>query len=180
MRICVYAAASNKIDKLYIEELELLGEQLAKAGHSLVFGGGETGLMGAIARGFTKGDGNILGVTPRFIQDFESPYDKCTNLIQTETMAERKVIMEGNSDVFLIAPGGVGTFDEFFQILTLKQLNKLDCPIILYNLNDFYSSLDAYLSSCFEKGFMANTNELYTMCNTNQEVLGTLKQFEKK
>lgn len=176
MRICIYGAASQTIDQKFIDNVELLGESLANAGHGLIFGGGATGLMGAAARGFTKGNGDILGIVPVYISDFEPVYEDCTELIKTRTMAERKNIMEDNADVFLIVPGGIGTFDEFFQCLTLRQLDRHNRPIILYNAYNFYDPLDMFIVNCVEKHFVSKrVLDLYVVCDTIEEVMDALR-----
>ena len=130
MRSCVFGAASPTIDAEYIEKVEQLGKKMAERGHSLVFGGGGNGLMGAAARGVRRGGGSIVGVIPRFFEDegVEAICDFCTELVFTETMRERKQIMEDRSDAFIVVPGGIGTFEEFFEILTLKQLCRHEAP----------------------------------------------------
>ena len=136
MRICIYGAASPTIDAEYTEKVELLGEKLAKRGHSLVFGGGANGLMGAAARGIKKQGGHIIGVIPKFFgeESVEAIFEECDELITPDTMRERKQIMEDNSDAFIVVPGGIGTFEEFFEILTLKQLCRHNKPIAIYNM----------------------------------------------
>ena len=155
MRICVYGAASPTIDKFYIEEVEKMGKLLAERGHSLVFGGGGNGLMGAAARGFRDGGASILGVLPRFfIEDgVELLCDFC-EMIEVDTMRERKQIMEDNADAFIVTPGGIGTYEEFFEILTAKQLCRHNKPIAVYNLNGFYDEMNAALRSAIEKNFI--------------------------
>ena len=109
MNICVFGAASSEIDQKYIEDVELMAETLAKNGHSLVFGAGGQGLMGAAARGFKKGGAKITGVIPTFFKEaqVEAIYEECDELIYTDTMRERKAIMEDNADAFVIVPGGI-------------------------------------------------------------------------
>lgn len=156
MRICVFGAASPTIDPEYIKAVEALGEKLAKRGHSLVFGGGGGGLMGAAARGFQAGGGKIMGVIPSFFNDekVEAICDFCDSLIFTETMRERKQIMEDNSDAFIVVPGGIGTFEEFFEILTLKQLCRHNKPIAIYNLKGYYNELESVMNSSIRKNFI--------------------------
>jgi len=164
MRICVYGAASPTIDPEYIEKVEQMGRQMVARGHSLVFGGGGNGLMGAAARGVRSAGGYILGVIPRFFEDekVEAICDFCDELIQPETMRQRKQIMEDNADAFIVAPGGIGTFEEFFEILTLKQLCRHNKPIVLYNLKGYYNELNAVMESAIEKNFIRdNCRELY-------------------
>ena len=122
MRICLYGAASPTIDPAYIQATEEFGRELAQRGHSLVFGGGGQGLMGAAARGFHEGGGHILGIIPRFFaeDDIEATSCLCDRVIETDTMRQRKQLMEENADAILMVPGGIGTYEEFFEILTLS------------------------------------------------------------
>lgn len=178
MNICIYAAASEKIDKFFKTKTEDLCEILAKNGHNLVYGAGSTGLMGAAARGFTKGNGKVVGVTPHFMYEIEPIYDKCTELIHTETMAERKVEMEQRAEAFIILPGGIGTFDEFFQCLTLKYLGIFNKEIIVYNMNEFYTDLLKYLDKCVEKKFIGEqVPTMYKIAKTPEEVLQILNNL---
>ncbi len=156
MKICIFGAASNRIDKVYIESVESFSKELAQRGHSLVFGAGKDGVMGAAARGFTEGKGKLYGVIPKFFNDFdiEVKYDKCTELIYTENMRERKAKMEELADAFLIAPGGIGTFEEFFEVLTLKQLGRHSKPIAVYNVNGYYDEMYTMLDMTIKQGFL--------------------------
>ncbi len=147
MKICVFGAASSEIDEIYINAVEELGENLAKRGHELVFGAGGNGLMGAAARGFKRGDGKVYGVIPSFFRDenIEAIFDKCDELIFTETMAQRKTKMEDIADAFIVVPGGIGTFEELFEVLTLKQLGRHTKPIAVYDIDGYYKNLMAFL-----------------------------------
>ena len=159
MRICIYGAASPTIDAEYIEKVELLGKELAKRGHSLVFGGGGNGLMGAAARGVRDGGGHILGVFPEFFMEngAELLCDFCDELVVPKTMRERKQIMEDNSDAFIVLPGGVGTYEEFFEILTSKQLRRHNKPIAIYNIGGFYDKIVLAMRDAIEKNFIKET-----------------------
>ncbi|MBQ7923465.1 MAG: TIGR00730 family Rossman fold protein [Clostridia bacterium] len=143
MRICVYGAASPTIDKEYFEKVEYMGSEMAKRGHSLVFGGGGNGLMGAAARGVRAEGGYIMGVIPKFFdeENVEAICDFCDELIMPDTMRQRKQIMEDNADAFIVVPGGIGTYEEFFEILTLKQLCRHNKPIAIYNIKNYYAEL---------------------------------------
>lgn len=133
MKICVFGASSAHIDDVYIKTVEELGEKMARRGHSLVFGAGGSGLMGAAARGVKRGGGHVHGVVPSFFKErgIEKLFEDCDELTITETMRERKAIMEDLADAFIITPGGVGTFEELFEVVTLKQLNRHDKAIAL-------------------------------------------------
>lgn len=171
MNITLYGAASDRIDRAYVEGVEALGRAIAKRGHTMVFGAGSTGLMGAAARGMAAERGHIIGVTPHFMHTLEPVSDLCTELIATETMAERKNIMEEKADAFVIVPGGIGTFDEFFQILTLKVLGRHNKPIILYNINGFWDNMIAVIGTDLIKGFInTKTADCFAICETPESV----------
>ncbi len=173
MRICVYGAASPTIDKKYIEITEEMGKQMVSRGHSLVFGGGGNGLMGAAARGVKSAGGKILGVIPRFFdaEDIEAVCDFCDEMMQPETMRERKQLMEDNADAFIVVPGGIGTYEEFFEILTLKQLCRHQKPIAIYNVMGYYDSLYAVMKQAIEKNFIKeNCLDLFKITNNLEEL----------
>ncbi len=181
MRLCVYGAASNSINKEFIDNVEQFGQQLAKRGHSLVFGAGKNGLMGATARGVKRCGGYILGVVPKFFdeQTIEVIYTECDKLIQPDTMRERKKIMEDNADAFVVLPGGIGTFEEFFEILTLKQLCRHDKPIVIYNLQGYYNELYAMLETATDKKFLRqDCLELFKMCEDLDELFNYLENYK--
>ncbi|MBR3933374.1 MAG: TIGR00730 family Rossman fold protein [Clostridia bacterium] len=164
---CVYGGASEKIAPIHKEKVQLLGSLLAKNGFNLVYGAGSTGCMGAIARGVEGKGGYVLGVSPDFISEFEEIYD-CDNTIMVDTMAERKTIMEKHADIFFVVPGGMGTMDEFFQVLTLKYLKRIDVPIVIVNTLGFYDVLLKLIESLVEQN--AVTKEIYTMFEVINDV----------
>ncbi len=164
MKICVYGAASPTIDPEYMALVEEMGKEMVNRGHSLVFGGGGNGLMGAAARGVRSEGGYILGVIPKFFdeENVEAICDFCDELIQPDTMRERKQIMEDNSDAFIVVPGGIGTFEEFFEILTLKQLCRHNKPIVIYNLKGYYDEINHAMEQAMKKNFIRDDcRELY-------------------
>ena len=148
---CVYGGASERIADAHKDEIQKLGKMLADNGFSLVYGAGATGCMGAVAKGVKERGGYVLGVAPKFMDRFEKLFP-CDKMITVESMSMRKDIMEEHADIFLIAPGGIGTLDEFFQVLTLKYLHQMDTPIIVLNLNGFYDSLLALMDDLAERG----------------------------
>ena len=154
MNICVFGASSNAIDPAYLAAGERLGEEMAKRGHGLVFGGGQKGMMGAAARGMSRFGGEIIGVAPRFFDVEGVLYQACTEFVFTDTMRERKAIMEERSDAFVMSPGGIGTFEEFFEILTLRQLGRHRKPIAVLNTKNYYGPLHEMLEQAIEQGFM--------------------------
>lgn len=155
MNICIYGASSTLIDNSYIKDGEKLGKIMAEHNHNLVFGGGASGLMGAVARGMTEtGKGKIIGIAPSFMNVDGILYEGCTDFIYSETMRERKQLMDEKSDAFVVTPGGIGTFDEFFEILTLKQLGRHNKPIVILNTNGYYNHLKSLLQNCIDEKFM--------------------------
>lgn len=178
MRICLYGAASPTIDKEYIEKVEALGREMASRGHSLVFGGGGNGLMGAAARGVKEKGGHILGVIPKFFdeEDVEEIFSECDELVMPDTMRERKQIMEDNAEAFIIVPGGIGTFEEFFEILTLKQLCRHKKPIGIYNIRGYYNELILAMEAAMQKGFIReNCADLYCLTDDPSELLSYIE-----
>ncbi len=176
MKICLYGASSNEIDNAYIKATEKLGEELARRGHTLIFGGGAAGLMGAAARGATKGKGEIVGISPKFFDVDGVLYTKCTDFIYTETMRERKQLLEDMSDGFIVAPGGPGTFDELFETLALRQLGHHNKPIAIFNINGYYNPLGEMLKSAFKGGFM--TKEILDLAPLYSNEAELLKYLE--
>ena len=171
MRICVYGAASTQIDKKYTDAVEDLCEKLALRGHDLVFGAGDGGVMGAAARGFRKGGGHVMGVAPDFFTNgtIEALYPGCDTLVKTDSMGTRKTVMEANADAFISAPGGIGTYDELFQILTLKQLKIFDKPIVIYNVDHFYDPIGFLLKKGLDEKFLrADTPSLCKVFDETQ------------
>lgn len=180
MKICVFGAASNKIDKSYIKAVEELGELLGSHNHSLVFGAGANGLMGAAARGTKKSNGKIYGVVPSFFIDenIEGLFTDCTELILTETMRERKAKMEDMSDAFIIVPGGIGTFEEMFEIITLRQLGRHNKPIVIYNINGYYDNMQNLMEHSMREGFVREIcSELYSLTNSAEETISSIENF---
>ena len=174
MNICVFGAASPTIDKIYIDKVEAMGRKMAQRGHSLVFGGGANGLMGAAARGVRDGGGYILGVIPKFFEEetVEKICDFCDKMLKPDTMRERKQLMEDNSDAFIITPGGIGTYEEFFEILTSKQLCRHSKPIAIYNINGFYNDIITAMESAISKNFIReDCRQLYFVSDNEDEIL---------
>lgn len=173
-KICFFGAASNYIDNKYKEEIRRLGEKLG-SNYDLVFGGGDTGLMGEIARGFKEKNAHILGVVPKFIIEFEDVYNKCNELLFVDSMHERKKIMEDKADLFIIGPGGLGTMDEFFEVLTDKNLDRYDTPVFLFNIDGFYDDIVKFININLSKNIINRDrfNNFY-VCNSIKELIDLL------
>lgn len=184
MNICVFGASSSIIDKSYIEQVELLGRKMAKRGHGLIYGAGASGLMGAVARGVYEQQGKIVGVVPDFFEDENMGVDgkifkNCTELIKTDTMRERKRIMEDRADAFIIVPGGIGTFEEFFEIFTLKQLERHNKAIAIFNVNGYYDAMLNMLDTAVEEKFLREAcRMLYKVFDNDDEILDYIENYK--
>lgn len=154
MNVCLYGASGIFIDEKYITATRELGRKIAERGWGMVFGGGANGMMGAAARGMYDQGGEIIGVAPRFFSVDGVLFDKCTQLIRTDTMRERKQIMEDKSDAFIMTPGGIGTFEEFFEILTLKQLGRHTKPIAVFNIDGYFDAMAEMMENAIRGRFV--------------------------
>lgn len=181
MNICVYGASSREIDEKYVVAGEKLGEEMAKRGITLIFGAGASGMMGAAARGITKGGGKSVGIAPSFFNVDGVLYDKCTELIRPETMKERKTLLRDMSDGYIVTAGGIGTMDELFEVLTLKQLGRDDKPIVVLNTSGFYNGLNAMLKGFIEEKAVSDKIwELFFVTEDVNEALDYIEKYEKE
>ena len=181
MRLCVYGASSSNIDEFYIAKTYELGLELAKNGIGMVYGGGMNGLMGAAARGMHDGGGEIIGVAPTFFKVDGVLYPHCTELIHTQTMRQRKQIMEDKADGFIVLPGGFGTFDEFFEILTLKQLERHNKPIVIYNIKGYYDNLMEFIEFSITEGFVKEAcRELVFITSNHLDIIDYIEKYDPK
>lgn len=178
MNICVYGASSATLDSIYYEQAELMGSLLAKDGHRLIFGGGKHGLMGSVATGVWKNHGEILGIAPKFFDEPDVLFEHCTDFIYTETMRERKQLMEEQSDAVIVLPGGIGTYEEFFEILTLKQLGQTSRAIAILNTNHYYDPMLAFLQNTVDLRFMsANCMNLFFIHEDPEKILEYIRCY---
>ena len=179
MRICLYGASSNQLDSVYTEKTKELGVAIGKRGHNLVYGGGARGLMGAAASGVVEGGGSVIGVAPNFFNVDGVLFEKCEEMIYTETMRERKRIMEEKADAFIIVPGGLGTFDELFEIMTLKQLGQHEKPMAMYNINGYYNAFEKLLDVAVEGKFMTEkSKEICPLFDDIDELLNYIENYD--
>ena len=151
--VCVFCGSSFGDDPAFRVAAEAIGSGIARMGYSLVFGGGGLGLMGVVAKAALDGGSEIQGIMPGFLQALEPGVSPQEKLIVTPHMQERKNLMLQMSDAFLILPGGLGTFDEFFEVATEAQLGVHAKPIIVVNVSGYFDGLDALLHATVKKGF---------------------------
>jgi uncharacterized protein (TIGR00730 family) len=141
LSVCVYCSSSDAISDAYPPVADTLGREIARRGHTLVYGGGAVGLMGVLAHAAHEQGGEVTGVIPSKLQNREGIAYDANELIVTDTMRERKGIMFRRSDAFVVLPGGYGTLEEFMEVLTLKQLGYHDHPIVILNVDGFFDTL---------------------------------------
>jgi uncharacterized protein (TIGR00730 family) len=174
--LCVYCASSDRLDPKYYSVAAELGRQMVLQGWGLVYGGGKTGAMGAVARAVKQSGGKVVGIIPEFMKVRELAYDEADELVTVITMRERKLMMEGRADAFVTLPGGWGTLEEILEILTLRQLDVVKKPCVFLNQDGFYDDLlrlfDRMLA---EKFFKPSNMELFRVARTVPEVFEQLE-----
>ena len=174
--VCVFCGSSFGHDPAFREAARAIGAGIAKMGYLLVFGGGGLGLMGEVARAALDGGGDIQGIMPGFLQALEPEVSPQEKLIVTPHLQERKTLMLQMSDAFLVLPGGLGTFDEFFEVAVEAQLHVHNKPIIVVNVKGYYDALDAMLHKTIEAGFAKETVlKLYYLADGAEAALDILE-----
>jgi len=157
VRVCVYCGSSPGEDPSFAANARAFGAALARAGIGVVYGGGRVGLMGALADAALEAGGEVIGVIPRFLEEREVAH-RGVDLRVVESMHERKHLMSELSDAFVALPGGFGTFEEFFEIVTWVQLRLIEAPCIVANLGGYYDPLIALIDGAHAQGFISTTN----------------------
>src|SRR5882672_414125 len=169
--LCVYCSSSDRLDPKYAAAATELGRELVARGWGLVYGGGKTGLMGAVARAAKAGGGRVVGVIPEFMKARELAFDEADELVTVVTMRERKLLMEARADAFVALPGGWGTLEEILEILTLRQLDIVKKPCVFFNQDGFYDDLIRLFERMLaEKFFKPSNMDLFRVATTVPEV----------
>ena len=178
-RITVFCGSSFGTDKVFEEQAYLVGKTLAKESIELVYGGAKVGLMGAVANGVLENNGTVIGVLPTFLKKVEIAHDNVTELILVETMHQRKTKMDELSDGTIALPGGFGTLEEFFEMLTWAQLGLHKKPVALLNINGFYNDLLHFIQNMVDKGFLKQTNRDMLLVSDNiEDLLHQMKNYQ--
>ncbi len=170
-RVTVFCGSSFGTDKVFENQAYSLGQTLANQNIGLVYGGANVGLMGAVADGTLSKGGEVIGVLPHFLKGKEIAHKKLTELIVVETMHERKTKMNELSDGVIALPGGFGTIEEFFEILTWAQLGLHNKPVAILNIEGFYNTLSALIQTMVDKGFLKELNQKMLLISDNIEDL---------
>ena len=160
-KICVFTGASTGNHPSYAENAYQIGQTIASLNMGLVYGGGKMGLMGRVADGVIQAGGHVTGIIPRFLDNVEISHDEVTELHILDTMHERKEMMYEVSDAFIVLPGGLGTLDEAMEIATWRQLGLHKKPVIIANLNGYWSQLLGQLQHIIDAGFMHHSQNAH-------------------
>jgi len=177
--ILVYCGSAKGRNSVYTEAAQRLGSVLAADKIQLIYGGGSIGLMGVVADAVMKNRGEVFGVIPKFLNVKEVGHGGLTSLIEVSTMHERKAKMEEMCDAAIALPGGYGTLDELFEILTWSQLGLHKKPIGILNVNGYFNGLIAQLDTMVKEGFLSPANRrLLVESDDVTELLNLLKNFQ--
>lgn len=158
MNVCVFCGSSTGDDGIYADAAREAGQLIAQSGHTLIYGGGNIGLMGLIADSALAHKGKVIGIIPDFLMDREVGHRGLTELLVVHSMHDRKKKMADLADVFIALPGGWGTLDELAEMLTWRQLGIIQQSIGLLNVSSFFSPLVAQMRTMAEKGFLHPSN----------------------
>jgi len=174
--LCIYCASSDRLAPKYAEAATVVGREMVRRGWSLVYGGGNVGLMGAVARAVKTSGGRVVGVIPEFMKAKELAYAEADEMHSVVTMRERKLMMETHADAFLALPGGWGTLEEIMEILTLRQLDVVRKPCVFFNQDGFYDELFRFFDRMVGEKFNKPSNlKLFTVATTVQEIFEQLE-----
>jgi len=176
-QITVYCSSSNKIPEIYFSETEKTIKALVNNGYEICYGGGGRGLMGTVADTVLKNSGKITGVIPRFMVEREWEHKGINKMIHVETMHERKTKLIENSCAVLALPGGLGTFEELIEVISMKKLGLFPFPIVILNINSYYDTFIELINRMIEEKFLEGSdNNLWTITSSTD---GVLKALEK-
>jgi uncharacterized protein (TIGR00730 family) len=169
--VCIFCGTSPGHDPQYAEATRELARLLVQKGCHIIFGGGKVGLMGVLAEAAMAAGGYVIGIAPKLLMEKEIVHRGLTELHVVDTVHERKVMMTGLADAFVILPGGYGTLDELFEVLTLQQLKIHDKPCGLLNIDGFFDSLVTYLDHATARGFLSPACRSMLAVSTNPHEL---------
>lgn len=175
--VCVYCGSRPGDSATFTSDAEALGRGLADNGWRLVYGAGDVGLMGSVARSAQAGGGNTFGVIPQHLVDWEVGKTDLTSYVVTETMHERKKVMFMNCDAVVVLPGGAGSLDELMEVLTWRQLGLHDKPVFLVNTEDYWAPLMQLMTHIVARGFADDSLLGYvTLCPDATATLSALRR----
>jgi len=174
--ITVYCSSSRHVAPVYFDAATELGRGVASCGWTLVYGGNNLGLMDAVASAARGAGGKVVGITPKMMADQNIVDPLCDELIVTDTMRQRKALLEERGDAFIALPGGIGTFEEWFEVLVGRTLGYHDKPLVLLNINGYYDPLLAMMEHGIEQKFIRpHARDAYFVARTPGQAIEHLK-----
>ncbi|WP_373496687.1 TIGR00730 family Rossman fold protein [Aquiflexum sp.] len=180
-KITVYCGSNKGKNPAYEKGVLALAKEMIKRDLALVYGAGNVGLMGVIADAMLQAGKQVYGIIPQKLVDIEVAHTGCTELTVVETMRDRKWLMAERGDGFIAMPGGIGTFEELFEIMTLNQLAYIQKPLALYNVNGYYDGLIAFINHAVQEGFLHKAQlDLLIVSSDPVEILDKMAGFEPK
>ena len=179
--ICVFAGSSLGNREIYSESAKLLAKEIVSNGYNIVFGGGSNGLMGILAESAIENEGYIIGVITERLDDIEVGHPGLNEMVVVDTMHERKKLMAEKSEAIICLPGGVGTWEEFFESLTWNQLGIQSKPIVILNIENYYATLKEFVNHAVNEGFLPNsTSKELLFIDSIEEAMDEIKNFVPK
>jgi len=179
--LCVFCGSSHGRDAAYASAARRMGTLIGENGYNLVFGGGYVGLMGEVAHAAREAGAKITGVLPEFLRHLEPPVENEEKVVLTPDLQTRKNLMLSAADAFVALPGGLGTMDEFFEVITSGQLAVFAKPIVLLNTGGFFDPLVALLDHVVAEGFARNDiGGLYHVASAPEEVIDVLRRIRNR
>lgn len=176
--VCVFCGSRNGGNPAYLRDAETIGRAIAENGWRLVYGAGDVGLMGAVANAAQSGGADIFGVIPVHLMQREVGKADVTRFVVTENMHERKKVMFMNSDVIVVLPGGAGSLDEFFEVLTWRQLGLHDKPIFVLNTDGYWDPLAQLMSRITTEGFAdASIHDFFQLVSDPATLIEKIKSI---
>lgn len=175
--VAVFCGSKSGIDARYIEDAQKLGVAIANASLHLIYGGGNKGIMGVVANSALSKNGAVTGVIPRMLVEWEQQHNGLTELIVTDNIHQRKKLLYELCDAAAVLPGGYGTLDELFEMLTWNQLNIHRKKILVLNTNGYYNYLQQHLEKMEQEDFLyTDVENRILFCNTPEELIGYLTE----
>lgn len=176
--VVVFCASSSGFDAVWMQKAYGVGEYLASKGITLIYGGGRVGLMGAVADGALASDGKVIGVIPHFLNSKEIGHTGVTELIAVDNMHQRKTMMNDLSEGIIALPGGFGTMEELFEMITWGQLGLHQKPVGLLNINGFYDHLIAFVQNMVDAGLLKKENqEMLLVADTIEDLVQQMENY---
>ncbi len=169
--LCVYCGSSTRLEPRYYRSAEAVGRAMVANGWGLVYGGGNVGMMGSLARAVTEAGGRVVGVIPTFMRERELAYESADELVTVDSMRDRKRIMEERAAAFLALPGGIGTLEELAEIMTLRYINRISKPVVVFNQDGYYDDLLRFFERMTRERFKSDgLHALFSVAARIEEV----------